>query len=559
MPVPRTGNKLVDRALEELERKIANLSESATPRTPLPTTRRTVISSAARVSATTIFVGLGLTGAGSEAAPLQLKLHGASDVESSTAYRSGLALTTDGVKHAGGNIAVDSTTHLVYQGSRTSDKIHVTSLIRGFSIDRFGHVRAVHYLAPGTNGDVVTMVGGRPKWSPESISTPLTITSGIGVDVAVSGDTRTISLPPTYRMPQPGNVGTFLLQHVRKATQQRHVFTNAYSWVTKSSLAGATGPQGPRGLTGPQGPRGLTGPQGPAGPAGTGTSGLPTITSADNGKILTANGSVWTAGSPAIVNVSTGSALSSGSTPGSTIAVGGSVFRLHFAGGTGVTVSRSTVVSGSVRYQQVSINASGVTGPRGPRGFTGATGPAGPTGATGPAGPTGARGPAGPAGTTYTSGTGISISGTKINARVTPPIQIYDSYIGFNYNTAVNKMAGTGLRASGSTLNISSSDKRLKYNIRSIDDGLAYIRKINTVSFLWLEDEGFKVGTKSYGVIAQEIQKVLPELVTRRKDGKMYVHYPALHTLTLRAVQQNDTRIRKIESQVSKLIKEVLS
>ena len=52
------------------------------------------------------------------------------------------------------------------------------------------------------------------------------------------------------------------------------------------------------------------------------------------------------------------------------------------------------------------------------------------------------------------------------------------------------------------------SDKRLKTNINTINDALSIVGKLRGVSFDWKES-----GKRSIGVIAQEVEKVLPELV----------------------------------------------
>ena len=52
------------------------------------------------------------------------------------------------------------------------------------------------------------------------------------------------------------------------------------------------------------------------------------------------------------------------------------------------------------------------------------------------------------------------------------------------------------------------SDARLKTNVNTINDALGIVGKLRGVSFDWKES-----GKRSIGVIAQEVEKVLPELV----------------------------------------------
>ena len=52
------------------------------------------------------------------------------------------------------------------------------------------------------------------------------------------------------------------------------------------------------------------------------------------------------------------------------------------------------------------------------------------------------------------------------------------------------------------------SDARLKTNVNTINDALSIVGKLRGVSFDWIES-----GKRSIGVIAQEVEEVLPELV----------------------------------------------
>ena len=64
---------------------------------------------------------------------------------------------------------------------------------------------------------------------------------------------------------------------------------------------------------------------------------------------------------------------------------------------------------------------------------------------------------------------------------------------------------------------VAFSDERLKSDIKTIENGLEKVSQMRGVSFV-------KNGHKSIGVIAQEVQKVLPEIVsTEKKDGEEYL------------------------------------
>ena len=271
--------------------------------------------------------------------------------------------------------------------------------------------------------------------------------------------------------------------------------------------AGSTGQQGSRGLIGPTGPAGVAGPEGQDGPRGAagstgqqGSRGLTGAAGTDGGE-----GSRGATGAPG--------------TRGATGSIGAT-------GPRGLTGAAGTDGGEGARGATGAPGTRGSRGLTGPRGLTGAAGTDGGEGSRGATGATGSRGPRGARGATGSS------------ALVTAPIQYYGSYIGLNYSDAASSLAGTGLTASGGTLNVSGSDRRLKRNIREITDALSVIDKIRSVGFAWVRDQGLGASTRSYGVIAQEIEAVLPDVVTHRSDGMRYVHYPALTAYALAGVKE---------------------
>ena len=62
------------------------------------------------------------------------------------------------------------------------------------------------------------------------------------------------------------------------------------------------------------------------------------------------------------------------------------------------------------------------------------------------------------------------------------------------------------------------SDSRLKDNVEKINNALEKIEAIRGVSFEWNEDAGDMSGIRDYGVIAQEVEPVLPDLVEEREE-----------------------------------------
>jgi hypothetical protein len=86
-----------------------------------------------------------------------------------------------------------------------------------------------------------------------------------------------------------------------------------------------------------------------------------------------------------------------------------------------------------------------------------------------------------------------------------------------------------------------SSDKRIKKNIKPIKNALDMLDQINGVSFDWKKDS-----KKSYGVIAQELQKVFPELVGGTEDS-LAVSYIPLIAILIEAVKDQQKQIDKLK------------
>lgn len=100
--------------------------------------------------------------------------------------------------------------------------------------------------------------------------------------------------------------------------------------------------------------------------------------------------------------------------------------------------------------------------------------------------------------------------------------------------------------ASDSTLFCSnfntSSDQRLKENIATIGSGLGVINQLNGVEFDWKDGSG-----KSYGVIAQEVELVVPAIV-KTVDDRKSVNYNALIGFLIQAVKELTEKVERLES-----------
>lgn len=91
------------------------------------------------------------------------------------------------------------------------------------------------------------------------------------------------------------------------------------------------------------------------------------------------------------------------------------------------------------------------------------------------------------------------------------------------------------------------SDARKKTNLKKIDDAVAKVCELNGYTFNRSDD--FSKNPAFYaGVVAQEVQKVLPEVVRVDKDGVLNVAYGNMVSLLIEAVKELNTRLACIEN-----------
>jgi hypothetical protein len=91
-----------------------------------------------------------------------------------------------------------------------------------------------------------------------------------------------------------------------------------------------------------------------------------------------------------------------------------------------------------------------------------------------------------------------------------------------------------------------SSDKRLKDNIKNISDPIEKLKKINGVEFDWNDNQSTYEG-HDLGVIAQEIQAVMPEIVNERSNGYLAVKYDRIVALLIEAVKEQQKQIDELK------------
>ena len=160
--------------------------------------------------------------------------------------------------------------------------------------------------------------------------------------------------------------------------------------------------------------------------------------------------------------------------------------------------------------------------------------------------------------TTYSAGSGLDLSGTTFSVEadlrdgITHVGRDSNDYIAINTtsidfvldgNTDVRIENDGDLHADGNVIAYSTtiSDQRLKHDIEKIDSALDKVEQLNGYTFSYNKD-----GKRSAGVIAQEVEKVLPSAVENKslvfhgEEGVEYktVQYDQLHGLLIEAIKE---------------------
>ena len=102
--------------------------------------------------------------------------------------------------------------------------------------------------------------------------------------------------------------------------------------------------------------------------------------------------------------------------------------------------------------------------------------------------------------------------------------------------------------ATNDVVAFSSSDIRFKENIVPIENALDKISKISGNTYDWKEENKIEHGYEGndVGVIAQEIEAVLPQLVQTRENGFKAVKYDKLVALLIEGIKEQQTQIEKL-------------
>ena len=85
----------------------------------------------------------------------------------------------------------------------------------------------------------------------------------------------------------------------------------------------------------------------------------------------------------------------------------------------------------------------------------------------------------------------------------------------------------------------SASDQNLKYNIKNIESPIEKINQLRGITFNWKD-----TNNPSMGVLAQDVEKIFPELVFTANNKKT-VNYSGLIAVLIECVKELNLKVEK--------------
>ena len=139
------------------------------------------------------------------------------------------------------------------------------------------------------------------------------------------------------------------------------------------------------------------------------------------------------------------------------------------------------------------------------------------------------------------------------------------SFLGFFSSSGnqayINNTANSGFNSSGTYNN--TSDARIKENVVPVTNALAKVLQLNGIYFNYIENPTLG---RQIGFIAQDVEPILPEIVTRQKlvsvvDGRpvqseddyLYVAYGPVVALLVNALKEMDTTLKSLDARLTAL------
>jgi|688.fasta_scaffold00633_58 hypothetical protein len=134
--------------------------------------------------------------------------------------------------------------------------------------------------------------------------------------------------------------------------------------------------------------------------------------------------------------------------------------------------------------------------------------------------------------------------------------KVYVNGVALGVNVAPSATAGR-IDASNDIVAYSSSDERLKHNITPIENAIDKVKSLTGVEFDWKPEYKHAHGYEGHdtGIIAQQVQEVIPSAVRTNDTGFLAVRYEKLIGLLVEGMKEQQAQIEELKAKLDGLTK----
>ncbi len=149
------------------------------------------------------------------------------------------------------------------------------------------------------------------------------------------------------------------------------------------------------------------------------------------------------------------------------------------------------------------------------------------------------------ASTVYVTGTTGTISSTYLNARAVSASTMVLNNIASAAGTSYLCWDSTSKAVSFSNTTCTVSDMRKKENFAASLYGLEEVLAMKPYTYHLKSDKGIE---RQVGLMAQDLESIIPEAVGHFDDGSLNVNYPMLVPVLVKAIQELEARVQALET-----------
>jgi hypothetical protein len=157
------------------------------------------------------------------------------------------------------------------------------------------------------------------------------------------------------------------------------------------------------------------------------------------------------------------------------------------------------------------------------------------------------------------SGTGVTWNSWKKLIDTTNSTATSIGFQSMAVGTSTTGLVSGEIRATNEITAYYGSDINLKENVQTIEHALEKLNQIRGVMFDWTDDyiskkggeDGYFVRKHDTGIIAQDVEIVLPEVVATRNDGTKAVKYEKMIGLIIQSINELSAEVQEIKKRLS--------